>query len=617
MNLRENTSVLFSDFIPGAGSWRAVLRLSLYTLPVILPLAFYLRTYDSCMIKQIFLYLIVLAGMAAVAYGALGEGRLVLPASILPFFVPAFLLLFWNALRFPYSLYPAASLEGFIRQEVLLASFLTALLALSARDLRRTVVVILCGWSATAVFGVVERLGLDPFIWKLAFGEKIASTLGNPGLFAAYQALCLPLLPALVLDGELPPWARALAAAGVVLGSLTLAWTFSPEIIAAVAALAAYLLIAARVLRGSRRIAAVSLAALCVALALGVSLRNKSMPGELRREGAFILETWKGAWELGKTSPWLGSGTGSFRPLYPAFRRPEVILNVHTHSEETAHPQNELLEQWTGGGLPAVLLWLWLFGTVLYKGWRTIAALAPEDKSAVYLAGVYAACVGGVLTLLCLNAARFAAGAWPVFFLAALLAAMQRSEPEDSESVVVVPLPSGGWRRSLQVLLLPAVLLPAWWAVLIFRSDMHHNAAVFLSKRGEWTKAIEKYDQEVWGAPYHIMAQFYKGNAFKNRNAPGDAQKALEQYRFVQTLSPDYVTIHTFEAIMLLKLGRKSEAVKCLEIQTRLDPVWDWPWFTLAGLYREAGQPEKAALAEQKLKEAQAAWERSAPSAGK
>ena len=614
MNINEKTLSALSGSPGGFASWRFVLKLSLYFLVIALPLAFYLRTFDSVTIKITVLQLALLLSIAVLAYGALEEGRLELPSGILPFFVPAFLLLLWNALRFPFSPYPAASLEWFLRQEALLLTFIFTLLAFSWRDLRRAVIVILGGWFIAALFGLAQRFGLDPFIWKGAYGERIFSTLGNPELFAAYQALCLPLLPVVAVDAKLALLPRVLAAGAAVLGSFTLAWTFAPlEIGVFAAATAVFLLAVPRVLSGRRRNIALAVSVFCVAVCLAVSARSMARSGALPREVTFILETWKGTWELIKTSPWLGSGPGSFRPLYPAFRRPEAILVEHAHNSETTHSQNELLEQWTGGGLPAVVLWLWLFGAVFYKGWKTLSSLPQGSEKGGYLAGIYASLAGGMLVLMGLTAARFTANAWLIFFLAGLVCAARRTALEETEPVFALPLPFYPLHRGLYALLLPAVLLPAWGAVRMFGSDMHHNKAIFWSKKGDWAKAVGEYDREVWGAPGYIMGQYFKGNVYKYSNGPGDLERALEQYRYVRSLSPDYAEVHAQEAIVLIKLGRKNEAIKSLETQARLDPVWDFPWHTLAELYRETAQPEKAAEAARKTLEARNAWEKAAP----
>ena len=39
----------------------------------------------------------------------------------------------------------------------------------------------------------------------------------------------------------------------------------------------------------------------------------------------FRLFTWQGTWEMIMTQPWLGTGVGSFPPIYPAFRRPPIF----------------------------------------------------------------------------------------------------------------------------------------------------------------------------------------------------------------------------------------------------------------------------------------------------
>jgi hypothetical protein len=474
------------------------------------------------------------------------------------------------------------------------------------------VLVMLGGWLITVLYGAAQHFGLDPFIWRGAFGLPVFSTFGNPNLFGASLLLGLPLALAAIMDEDLPLWGRGAAAAGALLGACALVWTRTYfETVVFIIEIAVVVFLSHKVLRGERRNLAIGAAVLCLAVFIAVlAIDRRAYPdnsGRTKKE--FVAETWKGTLKLIATRPLLGSGPGSFFLHYPAFRRPGVILNERRHNTETDHPQNELLEQWVEGGLIGLALWLWLFGAVLYKGWKLLENSGAGEGGELYPAGIYAGVVCGFLLSLVSIFTRFPAPGCMLMLMSGFICVVHRSEPGGTETVIAVPLPAGRWRY---LLLAPVVLSAGWLSAGVLRvlgSDIKHNMAIFYKKAGDWENALKTYDSEVWGSPMYVMAQYFKGNVLNDRNGPGDAERAAAQYRFVRSLAPDYVQVHYHEAVSLTRLGREAEAIEHLERQVRLDPVWDAPWDMLAELYRKTGEPAKAAAAAKKALEARELWE--------
>jgi len=593
-----------SVMLPG---WRTVLRGSLIFLAVALPLAFYLRTYDSAMIKIFLLQLGVTAGAAAWAWGSIREGRFEIPLSSSSVILPAALLLLWNAARFLFSDFRVAGTTGFVMQTAFLLTFMLTVIAFSRPDLRRTVLMILGAWTVAVIYGLIQFTGFDPFVWKGAFGERIFSALGNPTLFAAYSALCVPLALALACDEERPLWLRVVAAALSLAAAWLLAWT-GDSIARAIFMflLTVFAAVAWRTLRSVARAAALLLSAACLIISMGPL--SKSLPGPHKdRTPEFLLETWKGTAALIADQPLLGSGPGSFWVRYPAFRRPAVILLEGYHNNQTDHPENELLEQWVDGGLPALLLWLWLFGALLYKGVKYVFVVEPGGGS-IYVGGLLAATAGSVLLMLLSVSSRFAAPGWLMFFAAGLLGAGTAGPSNEPDKVLALPLPFGGARLVLAAAVLVVFLLPVYGAVKAFHSDILHNFGIYYSKGGYWGQAVREYELEVPWAPSYVMSRYFLGNVYADRGEPGDLEKALASYKKVRAIAPDYVSIAYREAKLLEKIGDYKQAIERMERQVRIDPVWDETWLFLAGLYEKVGDTQKAEDARQKALAATAVW---------
>jgi O-antigen ligase len=74
----------------------------------------------------------------------------------------------------------------------------------------------------------------------------------------------------------------------------------------------------------------------------------------------------KSAWSMIQGHPWLGTGLGTFRLLYPRYR--------YRAEADTAGGwvHNDYLQLWLEAGLPMLLLMLGLVAWVVWAGWRTL-----------------------------------------------------------------------------------------------------------------------------------------------------------------------------------------------------------------------------------------------------
>lgn len=598
----------------GPLDWRALLKGTFFALAIGLPLAFYLRTYDSAMAKVTLLQFGALAAAAVWLIGGIAEGRFEFPARAVPLALPAVLLLVWNAARFSFSGYRLASLHGFILQEIFLLTFILVLSVFGRSDMRRTVLMVLGAWTVAVIYGLLQFFGLDPFVWKGAFGSRVFSTLANPTLLSAYLIVCTPLAMALACDEQEPLWLRV--PTGVIAAAAAFLLQRTGDVIGRAAFLAAagvFAVMSWKLLSGRRRAAALLAAAACAAAA-ALPMAGPAPAPANDRHFAFLSETWKGTAALIGTRPLAGSGPGSFWVEYPAFRRPEIFDIEGKHNNETDHPENEPLEQWADGGLPGLVLWLWLFGGLLVGGFRVLY-WGTSDKAGAYGAGLYSAVFGSVLLMSASMSARFPAPGWLIYFVAGLLGAVIAGSRDGAEQVAALPLPFGKWRYLIAAPVCAAGLLLGYGSVRAFQSDLAHNMAIYYSKTGQWDWAMMTYDREApWSGTY-IMSRYFMGNVCMD-SGEGNPVRALEYYRQVRSLAPDYVQVHYKEALALRKLGLNKEAVERLERQVRLDPVWPAAWKELSAAYEALGEREKAAAASSTAEAALKDHAQPAPSAG-
>lgn len=583
--------------------WRYWSKYIFLVMAAALPVAFYLRTYDSVTIKYTLMQFGTLLALAVWLLGSLAEGRFELPRKLLPFLLPAAALLAWNALRFFTAPYRAAALPGFLNIEILLATYVLALLGLGTAGMRRLLLAAAGGWAIAVVYGLLQRLGIDPFVWKGAFGDKVFSTLGNPAFFAAYLAAMAPVVLMLAADAELPRPLRAAAAVFSAAGGAAIAFTGArAELLVYLLGLLAFGALAQFRLSGAQRKPALLAAVLSGAVCLGVFFAAAPKPDIWSSTGRQAGLIRASAGRMGAAAWLTGFGPGSFWVHYPSYRAGEQILGHHRHNIQTDHAGSEPLEQLAEGGLPALALWLWLFAVVLRRGFGA----AGRGRYGGYAAAlvVSTACALAV-SAFSLNAPRSSSFGWAMYFNAALLALLAAGA-EGGGKVLAVPVPFARLRLALVAAVAAGAVWTGFFFAYIFASDMRHNLAIFQSKRSEWDLALEAFNKEQPGAPTYMMAQYFIGNVYQDR---GELEKAVEQYRKVRSLAPDYVNVHMQEATALRKLGRNGEAIERLERQVKLDPVWDKPWRMLYDIYLSAGEDAKALEAERKASEAETLWE--------
>ncbi|MDD2805602.1 MAG: hypothetical protein PHV33_08610 [Elusimicrobiales bacterium] len=588
-------------------SWRFWSAIIFMVLAAALPVAFYLRTYDSVTAKYTIMQIGVLAALACWTAGSLLEERFEIPSAAFPFLLPAAGLFFWNAARFLIAPYKIAAFPGFLTQELFLLSFMLALVALSGSYLRALVLAAAGGLAVTVLYGLAQYFGLDPFVWKGAFGDNVFSTVGNPVYLAAYLAVASPFALMIVADRSFPAPMRGAAVLLSVLAGAVVALTGERvELVIYLAVIAGFAgLIAARERAAGLRQVLATVAASAAACLLALAFLAPK-PSSFASGGAQMALIRSSSLEVARNAGPAGFGPGSFWVRYPPFRSQEQLLLHHKHNIQTDHAGNELLEQWAEGGAIGALLWLALFAVTLYKAFT--GGFSPESSG--YGCGLTVSVLGGLaVSMLSLNVPRSLPAGWLLYFNAGLLAMISASGQKAERKILAIPAPLGAFRFLPAGAVAALFCLGAYFSGRLFNADMQHNLGLYYSKQGQWGLAESAYEKEFPGSGSYVAAQYFIGNGYMDWGRTGDLERAVEQYRKVRLLAPDYVQVHYREGLALKKLGRCSEAVERMERQVRLDPVWPEAWNELSDIYKAVGEAQKAAEAAEKAKAAAELWD--------
>jgi O-antigen ligase len=318
----------------------------------------------------------------------------------------------------PISIHPDATRRTLAFGTGVVALALAAAPALRDRRLLlRACVAIVTGATAVALYAIVARLVFGNRLYGIWAVPTVApfGPFVNKNHFAGYveQAACLALGLAIGLASEARrgcdwlSWIESRRARYVVLAFgataiLVLAATVSLSrggVVSLCCGFTAFVLlrlvtrrevIRSRALVGSAVAAALLVVALATVLPDEARARVLTLAGVTAEEsGSFRLAVWRDSARLIRSSPWLGSGLGTYED---AFRR----FKSHAGDHAVQHAESDWVELGTEGGLAGMLLVLAALGLLFTGGLRAAARSSHPIVRALItgaLAGVVALAV--------------------------------------------------------------------------------------------------------------------------------------------------------------------------------------------------------------------------------
>ncbi|HXB98460.1 MAG TPA: O-antigen ligase family protein, partial [bacterium] len=257
-----------------------------------------------------------------------------------------------------------------------------------AQTQRRRLMAALAGASLLAsVYALVQHFGGDPWRWSTEFNGRPLGTIGNPDFFAGHLVLawglCLGwLLAAPAGRRRWPAAAFALITWAQLYSRVAGAWL---GMLLALACAAALLLLPAgerlrRAWGWSRRGVALSLAALAVAAALGLSVGPGRRAWEQFRQEKSVSVVnrtmmWRVALNLWREHPLQGAGLDSYRTQYPQLQS-EILASepkAGWNYVVTWLPHENFLYLLCETGALGLLLFLGLWAGAAWSAWRRAA----------------------------------------------------------------------------------------------------------------------------------------------------------------------------------------------------------------------------------------------------
>ncbi len=385
------TSEEYSDlkFAPGVPQARRAVWTWLPLLYLLISDAFYLRTYDSAQVK---ITLLQMGGFSLLGMWLgllLLEGRKAFRRADFVVLAPFFAYLVYMLVGFVRLPYSGPSLDDMVRYTIYMSVGLIVIREFGQAAIERLTRVLLAAAYIAVLYGLVQFIdtrffppkevgpGLDPFVWRGAFGPRIFSTYGNPNFFGNFLVLILPIAVTQYLKTRSPYilpliFLDILCLYGTQTKGAWLGFGISSFIFAV---FYAYFFLRER-LKMSKPLF-LALASVFPLTAVGV-VYHFGNPHSYN----FRIATWLSTWEIVETKPLIGLGVDAFMVIYPAYRRPVIFHIEGKHNTETDHAENEHLEQWMDNGLLGFGLYLWLIIFVVTVGLRGLATLTEGLKGA-------------------------------------------------------------------------------------------------------------------------------------------------------------------------------------------------------------------------------------------
>ncbi|MDR1522441.1 MAG: O-antigen ligase family protein [Endomicrobium sp.] len=598
-------------------------------------ISFYLGTYDSAQIKITIFHVGGIFVIMSWLLLKLEEGNLSFLKKNSIYLLPLILFLCSGVVSLICSPFKLASLNDFIRRFIY-SGIVFVLIDQFSNDksLSKLKSWLLAATAIVCFYGILQILdyyvmpGLDPFMWRQAFGDRIMSTFGNPNFFGDFLIVMSPILLALCICQKnvflFFLWLMiVLCVYNTVSKGAWLGFTAGLFIFSII-----YIFVLLRNKLNKKIIIISSICLLGLVSIFGFGTYRKTL--ERTDSASFRIFTWLSTWEMINTHPVLGTGIGTFYVTYPAWRRPQIFFIEDKHNTESDHPENEYLEIWYEEGIVGISIFLTFVILILVVGYKNIMFLRlrkmPKERFLLYLQlGVTSAFVAQLVhDSVCVSLRFVSSGVmlWLVIGLTLTIAARIRILNEEINFNEINAL-----KKSIKILLQVIVIIIFSVAIIFtsrfFIADYLHPKAIAFSKVSNLTNAIATYDKINKYNPSFPMSMYFKANAYIERWKAGDPLKAEQTFINLWTLAPNYVQSKYIAGTMYEKgirahinllneyksLGKSQDIIdsqqkeiarafinaeKYYKQYIEIDPIYSLTYYALASLYAKAGKFDEA-----------------------
>jgi len=268
---------------------------------------------------------------------------------------------------FFFSIYKHDSLYGLVKLFCYAGIYYLIVNEFDREMIKRLLYLVVAVGAALSIYGILQYLNILGHSWWNP-KEFIAATFVNHNHFAGYLEMAIPVTVGFIIKKPLKPRLLVLSALIVMVTVFILTQSRGAWISLGLSFLIMIFLFAKKRDSGMKRtlILVLLIAAIISLVYFGRDMISERVESSISVESsgdsfAMRLLIWRGAIDMIRHSPLIGTGTGTFVWGFPRYR-PEGLNGLVNF----AH--NDYLETACDMGIPALIVALWLIGSIIRTG---------------------------------------------------------------------------------------------------------------------------------------------------------------------------------------------------------------------------------------------------------
>lgn len=450
----------------------------------------------------------------------------------------------------------------------------------------------------TAVYGIMQRFDLSPFVWdKLRAKEmmqiygtlerlRVTATFGHGTYFAGFLAMVIPLTVFVMFEVKMR-WPRVILMVALLFMVVALNFTLGRTgfVLAVLGAIGVIGIQAGWRLFQTRRQTAITL----IFSLLTAAVLFLLLPAHLKERFVSLLSLsdasaygrshiWRGSWAMLLERPMWGWGTGLFFQYFPRFRPPNY--SDFGMEDRVTHAHNELLEIGAEQGITGMVLFLLLIGISYWQVWRIVTHHHGRLRRwALMFALVLSIIIADGLVSVNLRMPTGHLLFW--FVLGGINALYQMANCQTVRSIPLAVPPIWAGLIVISGILVGNSLLQ--WHILSSDRELYKGWA--LRYQGRSAQAIPYLNAALAKNPYNLYAYYQLGVAhFSQENY----FESLAAFEHLLQKSPYYPEAIKNIGLVYKRLNQPQQAIEYLERSLDQNATAS-TYFTLAELYRTIG----------------------------
>lgn len=510
--------------------------------------------------------------------------------------------------------------------------FITTNFIHSKEQILRVIYTVIIAGVCMAVYGVIQRMGLDPFAWGgVVTWQRVIGTIGQPNFLAAYVDMAFILGLALLLNmkdivrSKEFQWKeiyelgmRAILVVSLFLIYVCVLYTQSRGgFLGLFGGIALFFALSKRELTINKWKELLILLLLIIIITFITSLNPEVSPfGRFTSEagkfeevgskeapivtysaGLSRLETWKSAYKVIADRPFFGIGQEVLKMVFPRYETDKFRFYEGFHvKQDRCH--NEVCDMAVTRGITTLFIYVWILAGFFFMGARIIRGdYDPELK--LFTAGF----LGASTAYLIQN--QFSFGVVAITTLLWIMMGMTTSiyvKAKPAETDGGLELSNMPWL--LFAVTLIAALFLAYISVIQFRADMHFKNGKGLADARRYDYAIKEYEESIKISPYEGGTWTLYGISVLNLAQMSQDARYIKRSLdiFGVGYKVDAYNADNFyiagRAYYILSLSDSSVLDKVIESEKnaiKIDPLYAEAYQTIGSVYERKGNNREAA----------------------